>query len=527
MSTAVDDLLAHAGPRLPERDRYGRYMIPDPHTGRKRAWTRATTVASTLSDKFGLQQWAQRMTAIGLTRRADLYARVAATPIDDKQAMNRLVDEAKEAAAASAGANVGTALHSFTERLDRGEDVLAPAPWDADLEVYRTTMAGAGVVVVPRMIEVIVTLPELGVAGTFDRVVTVPGGELPLVADLKSGGFLDWCEISIQLALYAHAETIYDLATGQHLPIPALDQERALVMHLPAGKATCTLWQVDIAAGWEAVQQAMWVRTWRKRKGIATALATMPTGPVPGDDGLGDRLVDWLRDRVAQVVMHLDGRALPVAWPEGVPTFRNGGPTTAAHLAELERWCNVIEAQLGLQFPALKPSDAVAEPASSNGVHHGPPPKGDTPAEIHASLKARFLAVQANDLRDAATAQAREAGVADVGRLTEAQVAKLTSIIEALEASWELRKAFLASLVQGMAEDEVQAVVDVVAPPEPDESGGSTQHWPLDALHVDHIESIEALLALIDAGGAAFSYDGASATLVAVEDVALELLCGA
>jgi hypothetical protein len=85
-----------------------------------------------------------------------------------------------------------------------------------------------------------------------------------------------WCAIAVQLAIYAHADTIYDPATKTHEAMPPVDQDKALVIHLPAGKATCTLYEVDIAAGWEAAQHALWTRNWRKLQG-RTVLAVPAT----------------------------------------------------------------------------------------------------------------------------------------------------------------------------------------------------------------------------------------------------------
>ena len=339
-----------------QRDRWGRYLIPDPITGKQRAWTRATTVASTLSDKFGLQTWAQRMTARGLVLRPDLFALVAACDPDDKKKLNGLVDDAKEAAAASSGANLGTALHSFTEQLDRGLEVRAPAPWDADLAAYTKTLNAAGVRIERGYVENIVTLPDVGVAGTFDRLVDIDG--LLTVADLKTGSFLDWNEIAIQLALYAHAETIYDPTTNTHTPMPTVDLDRALVIHLPAGQAKCELWFVDIAQGWEAAQQALVVREWRTRKNLASPLKpgapTPRLAPVDVSCLLEPQTV-WLRGRVQRIVTALGGAALPLPWPTATPTFKNGGPVDLEQCDDLAAWCDKCEAELQLEFPDPAP----------------------------------------------------------------------------------------------------------------------------------------------------------------------------
>jgi hypothetical protein len=125
--------------------------------------------------------------------------------------------------------------------------------------------------ILPQYIERIVVVPDLKVAGTLDRIVD-PGGQAPLqIADVKTGKDLSygWLEIAIQLALYAHAEAMWNDQTQTYEPVPALDLDHAMVMHLPVGKAQCDLYSVDIAAGWEAAQVCQAVRQWRSRRNLA------------------------------------------------------------------------------------------------------------------------------------------------------------------------------------------------------------------------------------------------------------------
>ncbi len=383
------------------RDRWGRYLIPDPTTGQDRAWTRATTVASTLSDKFGLQQWAQRMTARGLVLRPDLFALAAACDPDDKKKLNALVDDAKEAAAASSGANLGTALHSFTEQLDRGEPVRPPAPWDADLAAYQSTLRDNGIVIDAAYVENIVTLPAVGVAGTFDRLVDIDG--LLTVADLKTGSFLDWNEISIQLALYAHAETIYFPASDDHVAMPPVDQTRALVIHLPAGKATCELWFVDIVQGWEAAQHALVVREWRTRKNLATQVVAPTPRPMlrPVDGPTVAAQSAWLRRRVERIVVGLNGAELPAPWPDTAPTFKHGGPVDLEQCDALAAWCDQVETHLKLPFPDEAPHLAVFDAATKGltrtqaaAVAVAAGFTGHVPAGLRATDVARIIGCQ-------------------------------------------------------------------------------------------------------------------------------------
>jgi hypothetical protein len=180
-----------------------------------------------------------------------------------------------ERAESSRGATLGTALHNFTHRLDRGEPMAslrAPEPLDADLTEYQATLARYGLGVVPGLIERIVVCPELGAAGTFDRILSqTPGpfSQCPLtVGDLKTGKTVEWSwlEWAIQLAIYANATHMWDPATKTYIPMPppdVLDRDRALIIHLPVGKATGTVYGVNLIEGWEAAHLAERVRVMR------------------------------------------------------------------------------------------------------------------------------------------------------------------------------------------------------------------------------------------------------------------------
>jgi hypothetical protein len=275
------DAVASVQPE-PRRDRYGRYLLPDPQTGREQPWTRATTLAKTLSDMFGLTKWQCRMVAKGLAARPDLYALAVATPIDDKTALDRLVEDAKEAAAASSGARLGQALHAFTEHLDAGEQLDIPAPWHADTVTYQETLRDAGITINPHHIERIVVLPQLGVAGTFDRILAIPDAG-QFIGDLKTGRDLTygWGEIAIQLALYANAELMWNPATGRYEPMPEVSRSDAVVIHLPVGQAKCDLYWIDITAGWEKAQLCDQVRQWRSRTDLYAKFTPRAIPPAP------------------------------------------------------------------------------------------------------------------------------------------------------------------------------------------------------------------------------------------------------
>lgn len=256
-------------------------------------WTRVTTIANTLADRYALEQWAQRNTVLGLGARQDLYALATSCKPGDRDELNSIVARAQEAAKAHSGANLGTALHRLTERIHSGEEFDIPDQWRPDLEAYSQALKDHSLVINSHWIERVLVIPTLMVAGTVDRIIGT--GQSAVVADLKTGENavrFGIHEIAMQLALYANATHAWRGATddikrdryGRYLlplpadepnayePMPPVEKDWALVIHLPVGKATCTIHRVDITAGKEAAKHALWVRAWRKRDDVAFPL---------------------------------------------------------------------------------------------------------------------------------------------------------------------------------------------------------------------------------------------------------------
>lgn len=354
-AVSVKDLDVKTEDQIPF-NQWGQYLIvpeggkkPEPHT-------RVTTFASTLDDRYGLEKWAQRMAAVGFTLRPDLLAGVAACRADDKAAIDKLCAQAKEAAAASAGANLGTALHGMCERVDLGEEFHIPAPWDADVAAYRRTLDAAGVEVVPGMVERYVVLPQYKLGGKLDRIVSF--GSKPMICDIKTGADLaySWCTIAVQLACYANAATLYDGKTQKHTPMPDVDKDVALVIHLPAGTATCTLHFVDIKAGWEAAQHAAWVRQWRKRKDLSD-----PWTPGTRFDSLIERRTN-LANRI-QALKEYDlnaANALAASWPRDLPTLKQRTDHTPEQLNAIDHLISAIEDRYHAPFGPKDPNNGKA-----------------------------------------------------------------------------------------------------------------------------------------------------------------------
>jgi hypothetical protein len=297
--TYVDDL-----PSEVARDGYGRYLLPDP-TGKKTKavpFTRATTFAKSISDTFALSEWAQRMGAKGLAQNPDLLMRVATLDLDrDKREINTVFDEAKNRAGAKTAANLGTALHAFSEQVDRGQSPTIPEPYDKDIEAYTALLDAHGLEIVDEYIERIVLEETYEIAGTFDRIVragrdieiVMPTGEVVkieagelVVLDLKTGRDLSygWNEIAIQLAIYANARYIYNRPENKLDLMPIVRTDVALVLHLPVGKATATMYALDIVEGWKACLLCKLVRDWRKHRKLSVPIAVAEVDTTAADD---------------------------------------------------------------------------------------------------------------------------------------------------------------------------------------------------------------------------------------------------
>ena len=294
MTDALDDPLTAisqnrevVGKITINRDRYGRYLLPDPETGRIRPYTRVTTFAKSISDTYALSKWGERMAIKGLTLRKDLHALAAATDIEDKSALDNVAEKAKEAAQAGSGANYGTALHLLTQSVDEGKNPVIPDFLDADVRAYSELCEEHGLTFDQDYIERVIICPMWDVAGTFDRIATLthdmivrfPGKEpytLPagtrVISDLKTGKDLSygWNEIAIQETCYSRAYGMYN-GTGYD-QMGSVDAHIGLVMHVPVLKGKATLYAVDLVAGYDGAEMCMNVRQWRKMRNLHYAI---------------------------------------------------------------------------------------------------------------------------------------------------------------------------------------------------------------------------------------------------------------
>lgn len=303
------------------RDRWGRPLITPPDGGDSTAYTRASTLGKVLDDTYNLGQWMNRMVALGMAKRPDLVLRAAA--IDDpddrgqKKTLQEIADRAKDSAAPSK-AELGSAMHQFSERVDKGEPIdIVPPQYRPDIGAYLQTIEDHGLEVVS--IEIFVVDDDNQVAGTYDRIyrltknLPIPsqlanqlfedgpvegpnspfihdGGTVYLkagqhiIGDIKTGSsvVLSAGSFAVQLGTYANG-TAYDHSVGSRTDLPSpLTRELAVVLHMPAGKGTCTLYWLNIMAGYNVgLPLTREVRAWRASQKELIAASLIQTAKVP------------------------------------------------------------------------------------------------------------------------------------------------------------------------------------------------------------------------------------------------------
>jgi hypothetical protein len=240
-----------------DRDRWGRPLITPEDGGKPVPYTRVSTLAKVLDDKTALTKWMQRQVVIGLGKRPDLVAKASAVTSDKE--LGSIVESAMAAAESERAANIGTAIHSWTEKVDDGAEIDSfPAEYRADLVAYKEAMSSMTI----RAKELFVVTDEVTCAGTFDRLVKLPDGR-SMVADIKTGKNEPAYALgaTTQIAIYSRGH-LYTQERGRfkHLPTEGVDQDHGLLIHLPAGTGRCDLYLLDLQTGWRLARIASSVK---------------------------------------------------------------------------------------------------------------------------------------------------------------------------------------------------------------------------------------------------------------------------
>lgn len=230
-----------------------------------------TAVAKIVPDSFALEQWRKRQVAIGMTLEPRLAERVA-VDLDNREAVDRVCEDALQIAGAHHAANRGTQRHRASELSDLGGRLLTEQQRQ-DALAWQRTLQTYGIEIDPGYVEGFAIWPEHGVTGRFDRIARYRGRHV--ILDLKSGeNAVRYPQgTAVQLALYAHAPLISasigvagDRSTvTEWTPPPAdLDLEYGYIVLLGDGMDVGELWRIRLDHGWAGAQLALDIVQWRK-----------------------------------------------------------------------------------------------------------------------------------------------------------------------------------------------------------------------------------------------------------------------
>lgn len=244
------------------------------------------------TDNEGLKRWFWRQVAIGMALRTDLVLAVKAVgrePVEgysdsQKSTLNKIAKDALEAAKTTDGGVLGTAVHTLTERADRGEnlDQLVtglPPEYAAGVRAYRQLIElnGWQTTAIERSVRTMFG-DGFETVGTLDRIYVIPGlsalfgtgtcqygdqcpdAGLPghgdaVIGDVKTEGdpARNGLHIGPQLATYSRAKQMW-VPKPAYERMPCVRQDVAVVVQVRDGLARPLF--VDINRGWVLAQRA-------------------------------------------------------------------------------------------------------------------------------------------------------------------------------------------------------------------------------------------------------------------------------
>ena len=352
----------------------GAPLVSDPNDPTKTLrYRRPSSYGKPLDDESALTDWRIFKAMEGVARSPALQAKINATKAEDRNAKKVLREEAMDKGSANEAADMGTALHAMTARIedqaDTGFD--PPEQYADDLRAYTDFLEEYGLV--SEMVEVHMVNDAYRAAGTADRIfkltkaLILPDGRTMLpgtlvLADLKTGAKLDFSlpGFCVQTAIYADG-TLYDIVTDRRLPTPPIDREWTMLVHLPVGKATCTPLWMSVELGLRGALLSFDVKEWQNAwKAGRDGHDSFPVVVAEGftDDADDDQeandlhvaVLDFIRLRIGVIRVNEGARSmLTRLWPAGVPTPKQG-LSDDEHIEQVLALLDEVEKEFSLPF---------------------------------------------------------------------------------------------------------------------------------------------------------------------------------
>jgi hypothetical protein len=367
------------GPDGAARNGRGQYLVLPPSGKKPIGYSRASNLAKVTDDVTNLTTWKVRSSIVGMVARPDIYALAQVTDADDKTTLNDLAEQALEAGGTTVRRNQGTALHAVFEKHWTDPGWKVPASNAGDVTAVEAELARYGFELCGWH-EVMVVNDAAKIAGTFDLLIRHTATGHLFIADLKTGGSVDFGGLSfaIQFYIYASATCAYrqgeavDGSLDERIELPVgIDQDRAILIHVQPGSAHCDLHWVDLAVGRDGFETALAVKAMRSRgRKALIRFDAVDAAPAPLETVaplIGDRRT-WLVERVRSISaaeaspaalaeMNVPSAAFLLAgwWPEGVPYLATADDHTDVQLDAIAERCSMVEKALALSFPEIDP----------------------------------------------------------------------------------------------------------------------------------------------------------------------------
>jgi hypothetical protein len=369
-------------------------------------YSRPSTWGHDLDDESALTLWKIDRACDGVASSPALAAQIAAIH-GRKEGRIELRERAIQLGRGEEAADLGTALHALAHRFETEDGFPVPEPHASDLACYVAALDDAGLE--STHFECTICADIWRAAGTADRIyrakkrLRLPTGDYlepghSVIGDLKTGAKLTYNVpgFCIQMAIYADG-VFYDVDTDERSPMPEnMRLDWGLLVHLPAGQASCTFHWVDLQVGREGARIVQQVRAWRKRGDYLAEFAfpisdevAVLSSPIydleqditeeesPGAEEWRQAMLPWAQARVNVIGTHPEARAMLLRrWPVDIPPIR-GGELTATQLSRALDLLDSIESAYSLPFPEGDPRVEWNRGLHSREAIHGNEPRSN------------------------------------------------------------------------------------------------------------------------------------------------------
>lgn len=282
-------------PLPPEPDRpkskfngWGWYQLPAPTTGMTTGFPRATTIADTLDEMYGLNRWKRRETAKRLLQLAQMepdeivwgewtagkiLERVRAAQEAPKVTeLDNTLDVMDNMMGGAYSRELGECAHAWLGAIHAGTALLRDVPEVVQVHVRKgmEVLAHRGIEVLPEYTErtILNDQGEETVAGKIDgigRLLTT--GELVLL-DVKTNKDLQysWLSYGVQVGgVYGWATKVLSLDGKSWEPFPEVREDFAVLLHIPSDQPEHAA-AITIDKNWGGETMIVSLETRRRRK---------------------------------------------------------------------------------------------------------------------------------------------------------------------------------------------------------------------------------------------------------------------